>query len=151
MDYEAVKPLLVNTIPWVTMSDVRVDILEERHARLSLPVREKHLNHVGIVYAGSHFMLMEVAGAALFICSYGLDRFVPVNRGMSIEFLKPAVTDLICDLTITEEKAREMIAPVEARGKGDWILEMSVTDESETLVSRATCNYYIIPMPVGLS
>lgn len=151
MDYEAIKPLLVNTIPWVNMSDLRVDLLEERHARLSLPVREKHLNHVGIVYAGSHFMLMEVAGAALFICTYGLDRFVPVNRGMKIDFLKPAVTDLVCDLTITEELAREMIAPVEVRGKGDWILDMSVADESGTLVSRATCNYYIIPMPEDLS
>jgi len=33
-------------------------------------VKEKHLNHVGVVYAGTQFMLMEISGAALFFCTF---------------------------------------------------------------------------------
>ncbi len=144
MDLNVVKSLITDTIPWVKESGLRVDIFEDRHVKLSVPVREKHLNHVGIVYAGTHFMLMEIAGAALFAVAYKSDRFVPINKGMSIRYLKPAVTDISCELRITEEEARAKMAPVEERGKGDWILDMSTTDAQGNIVSTSTCNYYII-------
>ena len=92
-------------------------------------------------------MLMEIAGAALFIATYGIKRFVPINKGMSIRYLKPTATDLFCDLSITPEEAQVMIKPIEERGKGEWILNMCATDEHGTTVSTSTCTYYIIPVP----
>ena len=148
MDLETIKQLTTDTIPWVKMSDIRVDVLEERHARLSIPVKEKHLNHVGIVYAGSHFMLMEVAGAALFVATYGVHEFIPINKSMEIKYLNPATTDITCDLTISKEEADSKIAPVREAGKGDWILNMETTDANGNTVSTSVCNYYIIPSPM---
>lgn len=107
----------------------------------------RHLNHVGIVYAGTHFMLMEVAGAALFIATYGMDRFVPVNKGMSIRFTKPALTDITCELFLGPDEAAARLAPIVERGKGDWILDMTVTDANGTVVSSSTCNYFLLPLP----
>ncbi len=146
MDLNIIKPLLTDTIPWIKMSDIRVDVFEERRARLTIPV-EKHLNHVGIVYAGTHFMLMEVTGAALFAATYGVDRLVPINKSMEIKFLKPATTDITCDLTISKEEADIKIEPVEKTGKGDWVLNMETTDANGITVSTSVCNYYIIPTP----
>ena len=82
-DVSTFRTALTDMIPWVKASGLRVDVFEERHVRLSVP-KDKHLNHVGIIYAGSHFMLMEIAGAALFLATYGMRPFVPVNKGMSI-------------------------------------------------------------------
>ena len=149
MDYTMLKSALIETIPWVKMSGIHVDVVEERHVRLSIPVKERHLNHVGIVYAGTHFMLMEISGAALFICTYGTEKFVPINKEMSIKYLKPAVDDLTCDLSISREKAAAMIEPIEKKGRGDWILDMSISDPSGAVVSKSTCNYYILPTPKG--
>ena len=151
MDMEFLKASLIETIPWVKMSDIRVDVFEKRRVRLSVPVREKHLNHVGIVYAGTHFMLMEVAGAALFVTTYGIERFIPINKGMSIRYLKPSCTDLTCELTLTEEEAAARIRPVEEKGRGDWILDMAVTDETGNTVSTSQCNYYLISTEGGLT
>jgi uncharacterized protein (TIGR00369 family) len=151
MDMDFLKSSLIETIPWVKMSDIRVDVFEKRRVRLSVPVREKHLNHVGIVYAGTHFMLMEVAGAALFVTTYGIERFIPINKGMSIRYLKPAYTDLACELTLTEEDAAARIKPVEEKGRGDWILDMTVTDETGNTVSTSQCNYYLISTGSGLT
>lgn len=149
MDFELLKSIVLNAVPWMATSGLNVDILEERHVRLSVPVREKHLNHVGIVWAGTHFMIMEVAGAALFGATYDFRRFVPVNKGMSIRYLRPAVTDLVCDISIGAEEAAEKIRLVEEKGRGDWIIDVPVTDAGGNLVSSSTCNFYIIPTPDG--
>jgi len=145
MDYAAMKPLVEETIPWVKESGVKAELLEERHIVLRLP-KENHLNHVGIVYAGSLFMLMELAGAALFGCTYPFGRYIPINKEMSIKFLKMGTTDILCDLSITPEKAAEMIKPVDEKGKGEWVLEMDCKDTEGNVVSTSVCHYYIKKM-----
>lgn len=148
MDDEFLKASLIETIPWVKMSGLKIDLFEKNHVRLSVPA-ENHLNHVGIVYAGTHFMLMEVGGAALFVATYGIEKFIPVNKGMSIKYLKPAFTDLVCDLKISDEEAMAKLKPVEEAGRGDWILDMEVTDSNGVKVSTATCNYFLISTATG--
>lgn len=137
---------ITETVPWVKQSGLRVEAFEPGHVRLTVPM-DNHLNHVKIVYAGTHFMLMEVAGAALCMATYGIEEFVPLSKQMTIRYHKPALTDLCCELTLSAEKAEEMLQPIRARGKGDWNLDMSVTDAHGVVVSTATCNYYLIPPP----
>jgi acyl-coenzyme A thioesterase PaaI-like protein len=147
MDWDSMRTAFTDTIPWIKMSGLKVDIFEERHVKLSVPVQGLHLNHVGLVYAGTSFMLMEVAGAALFVSAYGVERFIPVNKGMTIRYVKPATSDIACELNIGIEEAQAKLKPIEERGKGEWVLEMAVTDTSGTVVATSICTYYIIPLP----
>jgi len=142
MDYENLKPMLEGTIPWVKDSGLTAELLEERHILLRLP-KERHLNHVGVVYAGSLFMLMEISGAALFACTYPLGKYVPINKEMSVKFLKMGITDIICELSISKEKAEEMIQPINEKGKGVWILEMECKDIEGNVIATSVCHYYI--------
>ena len=144
MDLEGLRTAVTDIIPWVKMSGISVDTFTEGHVKLYVPAAN-HLNHVGIVYAGTHFMLMEVSGAALYLATYGIDKFLPINKGMSIRFLKPAATDITCELRIDLAEAREKLRPIEEKGKGEWIIDMSVTDTHGTIVSTSTCIYYLIP------
>jgi hypothetical protein len=145
MDYMAMKPYIEETIPWVKASGLNAEVLEARHAVLRLP-KEGHLNHVGIVYAGSLFMLMEIGGAALFGCTYPLGKYIPINKEMSIKFLKMGTTDILCDLSISEEKAAEMIRPIDEKGKGEWVLEMDCRDTEGNVFATSVCHYYIKKM-----
>jgi hypothetical protein len=147
MNMDELKTALTETIPWVKQSGLKVDIFEKGHILLSVPVIPQHINHVGIVYAGTYFMLMEVAGAALFLATYGLESYIPINKAMNIRFLKPSSTDISCELFLPQEKADEMIAPIMEKGKGDWMLDMTTVDSSGKTVSESTCTYYIIPLP----
>lgn len=142
MDTAALKSMIEGTIPWVRDSGLQVELLEERHVILRLP-KDRHLNHVGIVYAGSLFMLMEVSGAALFACTYPLGKYIPINREMTIRFVRMGVTDILCELSITEEKALEMIKPIDERGKGEWVLDMECRDMDKNVIATSTCQYYI--------
>ena len=56
------------------------------------------------------FIAIEFSAAALFFCCYGLEAWTPIVRSVSVDYLKPAKTDLIADLTLTEEEAAEKIA-----------------------------------------
>lgn len=149
MDWDSMRRAFTDTIPWIKMSGLSVDIFEQRHVKLSVPVQGLHLNHVGLVYAGTSFMLMEVSGAALFVSAYGVERFVPINKAMTIRFVKPASTDIACELVISEQEAADMLKPIEERGKGEWVLDMAVRDANGTVVATSTCTYYIIPLPKG--
>ncbi|MGC9325772.1 MAG: PaaI family thioesterase [Desulfomonilia bacterium] len=148
MDQEFLKSAITDTIPWVKMSGLYVDTFEEGHVKLTVPSKN-HLNHVGIVYAGTHFMLMEVAGAALFLATYGIHKYVPINKRMNINYLKPSTTDISCELRMGMEEAREKLEPIKERGRGEWVLDMTVTDATGTTVSNSTCTYYIIPSPLA--
>ena len=145
MDFSALKPMIEGTIPWVEDSGLSAEVLEERHVVLRLP-KDRHLNHVGIVYAGSLFMLMEISGAALFACTYPLGRYIPINKGMDIRFLNMGVTDILCELSISEEKATEMIRPIDEKGKGEWVLEMDCRDTEGNLIANSVCHYYVKKM-----
>ena len=144
MELGDLKKAITDTIPWVKMSGICVEIFQEGHVKLCVPVTN-HLNHVGIVYAGTHFMLMEVAGAALFLATYGIEKYIPINKGMSIRFLKPATTDISCELWLGSEEGLEKLKPIEEKGRGEWVLDMAVTDAHGTIVSTSTCTYYLIP------
>jgi acyl-coenzyme A thioesterase PaaI-like protein len=145
MDYSSLKPLIEGTIPWVKDSGLSAEVLEERHVVLRLP-KDRHLNNVGVVYAGSLFMLMEIAGAALFACTYPLGKYIPVNKRMDIEFLNMGVTDILCELSLTEEKAREMLRPIDEKGKGEWMLEMDCRDTEGTVIAKSVCHYSVKKM-----
>jgi acyl-coenzyme A thioesterase PaaI-like protein len=144
MSPEELKAAILDAVPWVKMSGITIDLFTPGHVKLSVPATY-HLNHVGIMYAGTHFMLMEIAGAALFLATYGVDRFLPINKGMSIRFLKPAFTGVSCELKMDASEAREKVKPLEEKGKGEWVLDMTVTDANGITVSSSTCTYFIIP------
>ncbi len=81
--------------PFVNIAQLQAEIVEERHVSLGLPVAERHLNHVGIAYAGSEFVLAEIAGGTLFMATYGTDEFVPIFKGVELKFVKPGTKDLV--------------------------------------------------------
>ena len=88
--------------PYINMAGLVADVVEERHVRLLLPIDEIHRNHVGIAYAGSEFVLAEIAGGTLFMATYGTDEYVLILKGVYIKFLQPGTKDLVVDIALTE-------------------------------------------------
>lgn len=142
-DYSMLIPIIESVIPIVKFGGVKVGKLEERDIILSMPT-ENNLNHVGIMYAGSIFILLEMAGAALFATTYDFTKYTLINRGMSIRYLKPATTGISCHLTISEDEARKMMVPIDTNGKGTWPLKSVAADENGVEIAQAECDYYVL-------
>lgn len=134
-------------IQWMKLANIQPQVIEQGHVKFTLPVKGLHLNHVNTVYAGSMFAFAELCGGAIFQATYGFDTWVPIVKKAGIRYVKPATDDLTCELKISEEEAKERIAPIEERGRGDFILSIPLLDKAGEEVAIAEINYYIIPIP----
>lgn len=147
MNFEGIWQMFENSpTKWIALSGIRLDLVEERHIRIVLPLGENmHTNHVGTAYAGSLFMAAEVASAVLFFASYGMDDFVPIVRHIDIEYVKPCTTDIVVDISLTLEDAERLIAPIRERGRGDYMMELSICNTEGEAVAKMKNNLYILP------
>lgn len=130
---------------YVNDAEMVAEVVEERHVRISLPLSEKHRNHVGIAYAGSEFVLAEISGGTLFMATYGTDEYVPILKSVTCTYFKPGTSDLVVDLSLSEEEAEEKIAAVKERGRGDYFLDVPVCDAAGEQVALMEFNYYALP------
>lgn len=141
--YQWLIERFLQTIPIIHFSGFAVEKLKDRDITVSMPMGP-NTNHVGIMYAGSLFILIEMAGAAVFATTYDYDRYTLINKGMSIRYLKPSMTKTYCHLSISKEDAEAKIKPVDDRGRGDWIIDITAVDEKGVEVCKANCNYYVL-------
>ncbi len=140
---EAKKGLHHSKINYLNVAGIIPEIAEERHVRTRLPANSMHMNHVGIVYAGSYFIIGESTGATLIKCTYG-GIYTPIIKSVSIDYLKPTAKDLIIDISMTEEEAKERIAYVEEHGKGRYPMSIPVQDEDGNHVATIDVVFYLM-------
>lgn len=151
VDIEKVRKTLgASPIKWVELGKFTNDIMDERHIRMTLPVEGLHLNHVNTVYAGSMFTLLELAAGAIFMCTYGLDEYVPIVASFEITYLKPTQKDLVVEIEWTEEEAAERIKPIKERGRGRFPVEMILKDVDGVEVAKAVSTLYILPFTTNM-
>lgn len=131
--------------PYVNLAEMKAEIVEKRHVRISLPLGKLHMNHVGIAYAGSEFVLAEIAGGTLFMATYGTDEFVPILKSVECKYTKPGTKDLHVDISLTPEEADDKIALARERGRGDYFLDVPVLDADDEQVALMNFNYYALP------
>ena len=130
---------------WVKMSGVYPEVIEERHVKIVMPLKDLHFNHVGTAYAGSMFVIMEIACGTLFFATYGMDKYAPVVKRIEIDYLRPTKNDLVADVRISEEEANEKIRAIEENGKGDMRFTVSLSDSEGTEVAKAQITLFILP------
>jgi acyl-coenzyme A thioesterase PaaI-like protein len=146
IDFDAIRKLGEDlAIPYLKMSGVRLEIAEERHARMVMPLGDIHINHVGTAYAGSIFIIAEISAAFILYCMYGHKAWIPVVSRVEVDFVCPARDDLVVDVSFTEQEAEDMIRPVIERGKGRIVLPVPVTDAVGNLIAKASVVFYLFP------
>ena len=114
-----------------------------RCVRYRLPLTSMHVNHIGIMYAGSFFVFGEATGASLIKCTYGT-AYVPIIKSVSIDYLKPATSDLVIDIAMTEEEAKERIAYIEEHGKGQYPMTIPIMTADGVHTANVNIVYYLM-------
>ncbi len=142
--FEAAKQSVTHgKINYLNVAGIIPEVAEERHVRYRLPLTSMHVNHVGIMYAGSFFVFGESTGASLIKCTYGT-AYVPIIKSVSIDYLKPATTDLIIDISMTEEEAKERIAYVEEHGKGQYPMTIPIMTADGVHTANVNIVFYLM-------
>lgn len=130
-------------IKYLNVAGIEPVVIEPNHVVTKLPFNDMHVNHVGIVYAGSYFVFAESAGATLLKCVYG-STYLPIIKSVSIDYLKPGNTDLFIDVSMTDEEAEERIAYVKEKGKGRYPMTIMIKNANGEDVAKVDIVYYLM-------
>ena len=131
---EIITNFIEKDIPFLKRTGLKIVSLAPCRVKLMLP-RKNNENHVGTLYAGALFTLSEVPGGILFYTTFDHDRFFPIVKEMSIQFKRPATTNVFVEVSMDPAMARDLSRQAEEKGKADYALEAEIKDEKGIIVA----------------
>lgn len=129
-------------IPIIAAMGVEIIEAEANTVAARLP-SGPNVNHFGTTYAGSLFTAAEVLGGVFASTSLSVEGGVPLVKRVEIDFLRPAMTDVVARTTLGEDEVARILAEYAERGKSDFELLVEVTDEAGTVVARTRGTYQL--------
>ncbi|MES2171201.1 MAG: YiiD C-terminal domain-containing protein [Actinomycetota bacterium] len=143
IDYAAiVNELIEQRIPPMHSLGIRVDALVPSVAEGSAPFAGNG-NHIDTMYAGALFALAEMLGGALFYSNFDSHHFYPTVKSLTIEFIRPARSDITGRARLDPAEARRLAAVAERDGKAEFIIETELFDAAAVLVARTVGTYQL--------
>jgi thioesterase domain-containing protein len=147
--YQGIADYCQNGIPAVKRTGVKITDMRERYAKILMPI-EGNKNHIGIMYAGSLFSIGELSGGVIHGASFDIDKYVPIVKEVNIRFRRPALTDVMLEVSMTKQDADRVQAEAAQKGKADFPLDLEIKDTSGEVVAIVHAVYQIRPMPPGV-
>ena len=125
-----------SAIPFIARAGLRVLEVRRGYGRAVIPLAGNE-NHVGSMYMGALATLAE-AGAAVSVSTVlDFERFFPVITRLELDFLKPAMSDVSADYSLSEAQISDLLEELEANTRCEYVAEVPMTDEEGLLVARA--------------
>lgn len=135
--YKPLAALVESAIPIVSQMGLKVVSMRKGYVKLLMPLKN-NINHVGTMYAGSLFTLGEIMGGAMVVASMDTRRFYPLVKDVQIRYRRPATTDITAELSLSEDRLKEIISVLEEKGKSDMPLELELLDAGGEVVAIIT-------------
>lgn len=130
------------SVPMAAQTQVEVIEAERGRVVLRMPI-EGNGNHIGTMYAGALFALAEFPGGTLFSTTFDVSRYYPIVKGVEIQFLRFAATDISVEASMTEEQVAAVAAAADEHGKANYDLELALTDTDGNVVAISTNHYQL--------
>ena len=144
MDYEALKAGLSQAIPFNGHVGLEVTEVADGRGVVRLPDEDFTKNHVGSQHAGALFSAGEAASGGAFIGAFAeqMGGITPLAKSADIDYLKLAKGPITATGTLGEDKSG-LIDRLEADGRVEFPIEVSLTDEGGTEVARMTVHWHV--------
>lgn len=107
------------------------------------PLNDKTGNHVGTFHAAFQFALAEAIGGIVVFENRASERYVPLVKHVSVDFKRPATTDLFAVTRFTPEDVDLMNQTMAAQGRFDFTLRIDIQDLDGNTVSIMTAVYAV--------
>lgn len=146
---EAAKTLqasLYRSLPIYEHIQARVDEIDDG-VRCSLPLEPQNRNHIGGVHAALQFALCEMTGALAISQDPAIRNrgYRLVVRNLTIDYLKPAMTDVTSSVSITDAERARLLEALAGDGKAELELDIELVDLHGQIVAKAHGRYHLSP------
>lgn len=140
----------VGSVPILEAMGIRVVEARPGFAAADLPP-EPNVNHFGVTYAGSLFSVAEMLGGVLSLVTFDFDPasggelagFVPIVKESTIRFRRPALGVVRASASLSDDEIARVRRDALATGKGEFVLEATLTDEQGEVVASTVGTYQV--------
>ncbi len=135
-----------NIVPFATRAGIKALRISPEYNKITMPL-EPNRNHVGTMYAGALFTLAEMMGGAVALTRLGPHDLVPIVTSLTINFLKPAQTDISAEYALSDEETERIISEAEEAGKARYVLNLELKDAEGNIVATTEGHYQVKKFP----
>lgn len=139
----SINSLIEKAIPFVERAGLKVILLKPGNATCEMPLTP-NVNHVGGMYAGAQFTLADICGGALLLASFDKDNYYPTLKNLSLNFMKPATSDLRLTLQLSSEKIVTMEQELAQVGRAYCRLEGDLLDLDNKVVAQMEGDFVLL-------
>lgn len=112
-----------------------------------VPLSERTANHFNSFHAAFQFATAESLGGIVIFETRKEQRYTPLVRNVSINFKKPAMTDLFAQTVFSLDDAVKMNTAMQACGRYDFTLTINIKNTADEVVSILTADYAVRILP----
>jgi acyl-coenzyme A thioesterase PaaI-like protein len=134
------------SIPFVARSGLQVLETRRGYAKCRMPL-EGNTNHVQIMYAGALCMLAEFPLGLLYASTFDVTKYLPIVKSIEVKFVRPAMTDIDVEMSMSEETIAAITAKVAEAGKADFVLDTELKAADGTVVAIGHAVYQLRAIP----
>lgn len=139
--FRMVNRLVGMAIPFAPRNRFSVEDVRPGYVRARIAIKGNR-NHFGSLYAGAYFLVAEIPGGVMTLFDLG-PSYIPILKEMSLEFLKPADTDVTIELTLPEATRATIRQEADTTGRAAFSLEGELKDAAGEIVARSVAHYRI--------
>ena len=136
----------VGSVPILEAMGIRLVEVRSGHTVAELPP-EPNVNHFGVTYAGSLFSVAEMLGGVLSLATFDLEGeltgCVPLVKESTIRFRRPALGVVRATAELSEDEVARVRTDALASGKGEFVLEATLTDAQGEVVATTVGTYQV--------
>ncbi|WP_299009496.1 DUF4442 domain-containing protein [uncultured Shewanella sp.] len=108
-----------------------------------VPLTKKTANHFQSFHAAFQFAAAESLGGIVIFETRKVRAYTPLVRSVSIDFKKPAMTDLYAEAIFSKQQSRCMNTAMENTGRYDFSLTIEIKNTENEVVSILTAEYAV--------
>ena len=108
-----------------------------------VPLSDNTGTHIKPVHAAFQWASAEILGGLAVLSTRKDDKYVPVVKSLSIEFKRPALTDITSEALFSSKQVKVMNTALESTGRYDFDLASVIRDSEGEVVAEASGQYAV--------
>ena len=130
-------------LPIYEFMDLKVLSVSEGLYKCFVPLSCNTGNHIKTVHAAFQWAAAEILGGLAVLSTRKDDKYVPVVKNLSIEFKRPALTDITSEALFSSKQVEVMNRSLESTGRYDFELASTIRDSEGEVIAEALGQYAV--------
>ena len=130
-------------LPIYEFMDLKVLSVSDGLYKCFVPLSGNTGNHIKTVHAAFQWASAEILGGLAVLSTRKEDKYVPVVKSLSIEFKRPALTDITSEALFSSKQVEVMNTALESTGRYDFDLASVIRDSEGEVVAEALGQYAV--------